>query len=191
MHISKLKKYYFISQFNKNNIDKLDNNTAIIYRNYKIKNNLKEVIKLKNYCKLKRLKFYISNNIRLSIKLGIDGAYIPSFNRSFTHLSYCLKKNFDLIGSAHNLKEIKIKELQQVNRIFLSSLFKNNKNYLGIAKFNFKSQLSKKEIIALGGISRDNVKKLRIVNCIGFSGISYFKKKRPHFWGLFIKFFKT
>ena len=119
MHISKLKKYYFISQFNKNNIDKLDNNTAIIYRNYKIKNNLKEVIKLKNYCKLKRLKFYISNNIRLSIKLGIDGAYIPSFNRSFTHLSYCLKKNFDLIGSAHNLKEIKIKELQQVNRIFL------------------------------------------------------------------------
>ena len=181
MHISKLKKYYFISQFNKNNIDKLDNNTAIIYRNYKIKNNLKEVIKLKNYCKLKRLKFYISNNIRLSIKLGIDGAYIPSFNRSFTHLSYCLKKNFDLIGSAHNLKEIKIKELQQVNRIFLSSLFKNNKNYLGIAKFNFKSQLSKKEIIALGGISRDNVKKLRIVNCIGFSGISYFKKKIPHF----------
>ena len=175
MHISKLKKYYFTDQFNKNNIDKLDNNTAIIYRNYKKKNNLKEVIKLKNYCKIKNLKFYISNNIKLSIKLKIDGAYIPSFNKSFIHLSYCFKKDFDLIGSAHNIKEIKIKELQQVNSIFLSSLFKNNKNYLGITKFNFRSKLSKKKIIALGGLSKTNYRKLQIVNCVGFSGISFFE----------------
>ena len=90
-------------------------------------------------------------------------------------MSYSFKKNFDLIGSAHNFKEIKTKEIQKVKSLFLSSLFKNNKNYLGIRKFNILSKLTKKKVIALGGITTNNIKKLRIVNCIGFSGISFFE----------------
>ena len=175
MHNFKLKKYYFINQFNKNNIDNLDNNTTIIYRNYKKQNNLKCIIQIRNYCRKKRIKFYISNNIKLSLNLKLDGAYIPSFNRSYRHLSYSFKKNFDLIGSAHNIKEIKTKETQKVKSLFISSLFKKNKNYLGIRKFNIISKLTKKRVIALGGISKNNIKKLRIVNCMGFSGISFFE----------------
>ena len=175
MHNIKLKKYYFINQFNKNNIDNLDNNTTIIYRNYKKQDDLKCIIKVRNYCRKKRIKFYISNNIKLSLNLKLDGAYIPSFNRSYRHLSYSFKKNFDLIGSAHNIKEIKTKEIQKVKSLFLSSLFKKNKNYLGIRKFNIVSKLTKKRVIALGGISKNNIRKLRIVNCIGFSGISFFE----------------
>ena len=175
MHNFKLKKYYFINQFNKNNIDNLDNNTTIIYRNYKRQNDLKCIIKIRNYCRKKRIKFYISNNIKLSLNLKLDGAYIPSFNRSYRHLSYSFKNNFDLIGSAHNIKEIKTKENQKVNSLFLSSLFKKNRNYLGIRKFNIISKLTKKRVVALGGISKNNIRKLRIVNCIGFSGISFFE----------------
>ena len=175
MHNTKLKKYYFINQFNKNNIDNLDNNTTIIYRNYKKQDDLKCIIKVRNYCRKKRIKFYISNNIKLSLNLKLDGAYIPSFNRSYRHLSYSFKKNFDLIGSAHNIKEIKTKEIQKVKSLFLSSLFKKNKNYLGIRKFNILSKLTKKRVIALGGISKNNIRKLRIVNCTGFSGISFFE----------------
>ena len=175
MHNIKLKKYYFINQFNKNNIDNLDNNTTIIYRNYKRQNDLKCIIKIRNYCRKKRIKFYISNNIKLSLNLKLDGAYIPSFNRSYRHLSYSFKKNFDLIGSAHNIKEIKTKETQKVKSLFISSLFKKNRNYLGIRKFNIVSKFTKKRVIALGGISKNNIKKLRIVNCIGFSGISFFE----------------
>ena len=175
MHNIKLKKYYFINQFNKNNIDNLDNNTTIIYRNYKKQDDLKCIIKVRNYCRKKRIKFYISNNIKLSLNLKLDGAYIPSFNRSYRHLSYSFKKNFDLIGSAHNIKEIKTKEIQKVKSLFLSSLFKKNKNYLGIRKFNILSKLTKKRVIALGGISKNNIRKLRIVNCTGFSGISFFE----------------
>ena len=175
MHNIKLKKYYFINQFNKNNIDNLDNNTTIIYRNYKKQNDLKCIIKVRNYCRKRGIKFYISNNIKLSLNLKLDGAYIPSFNRSYRHLSYSFKKNFDLIGSAHNIKEIKTKEIQKVKSLFLSSLFKKNKNYLGIRKFNIVSKLTKKRVIALGGISKNNIRKLRIVNCTGFSGISFFE----------------
>ena len=77
----------------------------------------------------KGIKFYLSNNIKLAIKLNLDGAYIPSFNKDTKHLAYSLKK-FNIVGSAHNLKEIRSKENQNVRKIFLSSLFKKNKNYL-------------------------------------------------------------
>jgi len=117
----------------------------------------------------------LSNNVKLASNLNLDGAYIPSFNKSTNHLSLSFKKNFLLIGSAHNNKEIKVKELQNVKVIFLSSLFKKNKNYLGINKFKLLSKLTNKKIVALGGISNKNKKKLKLLDCVGFAGISYFK----------------
>ena len=117
----------------------------------------------------------MANNIKLATKLDLDGAYIPSFNKKMDHLSYSYKKKFIIIGSAHNNKEIKIKELQKVDVIFLSSLFKQNKNYLGINKFKLLSNLTKKKIVALGGITNKNKKKLNLLNCFGFAGISYFE----------------
>jgi len=109
------------------------------------------------------------------MKLNLDGAYIPSFNKNTKHLSYSLKKNFKIVGSAHNLKEIRIKEKQKVDKVFLSSLFKKNKNYLGINKFKILSKLTHKEVVILGGISEKNIKKLRILNQSSFAGISYFE----------------
>ena len=109
------------------------------------------------------------------MKLKLDGAYIPSFNKDTKHLSYSTPKNFLIIGSAHDYKEIKIKEKQTVSIIFISSLFKKNKNYLGINKFKLLSKLTNKKIVALGGISIKNKKKLKLLNCVGFAGISYFQ----------------
>src|SRR6056300_657923 len=176
MHINKIRKYYFINKFDTNNIDKQDKQTAIIYRNYSTKKiNQTLILKIKKYCKKKSIDFYLSNNIKLAIKLGLDGAYIPAFNNSLKHLAYSYKKNFKLIGSAHNLKEIKIKENQNVNKIFLSSLFKKNKNFLGINKFKLLSKLTQKDIVALGGISKENKKKLSLLGKSDFAGISYFE----------------
>ncbi|MBD1154028.1 thiamine phosphate synthase [Pelagibacterales bacterium SAG-MED23] len=181
MHKKNLKKYYFINKINKNNIDKQDKDTIIIYRNYKKKINVKDLLFLKKYCKGKRLKLLLSNNIKLAFKYNLDGAYIPAFNTSFLHLCYNLKNSFILLGSAHNLRQIRIKEKQKVNEIFISSIFKRNNNYLGINKFKIISNYSKKGIIALGGISKSNLKSVYLTNSIGFAGISYFesKKKAP------------
>ena len=170
------RKYYFINKFETNNIDRLDKQTVVIYRNYSSKAIDQEIVlKLKKYCKKKGIKFYLSNNIKLAIKLDLDGAYLPSFNRCKKHLAFSLKKKFKLIGSAHNIKEIKIKEIQNVNRIFISSLFKKNKNYLGINKYKLLSNLTKIKIVALGGISKDNINKLKLLNNSEFAGISYFE----------------
>jgi thiamine-phosphate pyrophosphorylase len=177
MHTNIVNKYYFINKFDTNNINNQDEQTIIIYRNYSsdLKNNEDLILKIKNYCRKKRIKFYLSNNIKLATKLDLDGAYIPSFNKNTNHLAYSLKKDFDLIGSAHNLKEIRIKEKQGVKKIFLSSLFKKNKNFLGINKFKILSNLTKKKVVALGGISKNNLKKLKFLNHLDFAGISFFE----------------
>ena len=176
MHINMMRKYYFINKFDTNNIDKQDKQTTIIYRNYSSKLiDQTLILRIKRYCKKKSIKFYLSNNIKLAIKLNLDGAYIPAFNKSLKHLAYTYKKNFRIIGSAHNLKEIRIKENQNVNKIFLSSLFKKNKNFLGVNRFKLLSKLTIKDIVVLGGISEKNKKKLSLLNQYDFAGISYFE----------------
>ena len=176
MHYQLLTKYYFISSLDTNNIKQYDKRTIIIYRNYSsIKLDINKILKLKNYLKKKGHKLLLSNNIKLAIKLKLDGAYIPSFNKKFNHLSYSTNSNFIILGSAHNLKEIRIKELQKVQSIFLSSLFKKNNNFLGLNKFKIFSHYTKKNIIALGGISKKNFNKLSLLNISSFAGTSYFK----------------
>ena len=170
------RKYYFIDKFETNNINNQSQQTTIIYRNYSSNiENENVILKIKAHCKKKGIKFYLSNNIKLAMKLNLDGAYIPSFNKSTKHLAYTYRKKFEIIGSAHNLKEIRIKEKQKVIGIFLSSLFKRNKNFLGINKFKILANLTKKDVVALGGISQNNIKKLRLLKCQDFAGISFFE----------------
>ena len=176
MHINTNRKYYFINKFDSNNIDKQDLKTVIIFRNYtSITLDETLILKIKKYCKKKSLKFYLSNNVKLAIKLNLDGVYIPAFNNSFKHLAYSFKTNFDIIGSAQSMKDIRTKENQNVKKIVLSSLFKKNKNYLGINKFKLLSKLTKKNVIVLGGVSKKNIKKLKLLNSNEFAGISFFE----------------
>ena len=178
MHNKILNRYYFINKFDQSHLDKQHKKTIIIFRNYSQPIDERLILRLKKYCKKKGNKFLLSNNIKLAIKLGLDGAYIPSFNKDKKHLAYSFKKRFIILGSSHNVYEMRIKELQNVEIIFLSSLFKKNKNYLGINKFKLLSLLSKKPFIALGGISNNNLKKLNLINCSGFAGISFFEQKK-------------
>ena len=175
MHKKDFKKYYFIKKFNATELKNLNSNTTIIYRNYAKKLDIIEFQRIKEFCKKRNMKVCLANSFENAIRLGFDGAYIPSFNKSLKHLNYSLKKNFIVLGSAHNIKEIRLKEKQKVSLIFISSIFKKNKNYLGLYRFINLEKLTKTSIIALGGINKRNIKKLSLTYCIGFAGISYFK----------------
>jgi len=178
MHTKLPRVYYFINQFDKNNINKLNKNIALIYRNYNKNLDKSLIIKIKKYCKIKKRKFFLSNNVKLALKLGLDGVYFPSFNSDLKHLNYPKKKNFFVIGSAHNYQEIKKKELQKVDLIFIASLFNKKKTYLGLNRFMILTKLTKKKIIALGGINKKNLNKLNLLNIYGYSGISLFSPKK-------------
>ena len=84
-----------------------------------------------------------------------------------------------MIGSAHSVNEIKIKEKQGVKVIFISPLFKNKKNkvFLDSIKFNNLTLKTNLKIVALGGINAKNIIRLRQIRSYGFASISYIETR--------------
>tara|TARA_B110000503_G_C7040144_1_gene367866 strand:+ start:487 stop:1029 length:543 start_codon:yes stop_codon:yes gene_type:complete len=170
--------YLFVEDFNSSDLNNLNKNISIIYRNYKKKADESTILLLKNYCRINKRKFYLTIDIKMAIKHRLNGVYIPSFIKTLNFNSISKPKNFLIIGSAHNKMEIKTKENQGCSLIFLAPIFKVNKknNYLGINRFNLLTLGEKNNFIALGGINKNNINKLKLLNCDGFSGISWIKK---------------
>ena len=173
-----IKYYYFIDEFSKNEIEKLPSQISLIYRNYNKKNDPEELKKLVIHCKNNRRKVYISNNLKDAIKHNFDGLYIPSFHKQLRYQNI-IKKNFEIIGSAHNFREISAKIRQGCSLILLSKLFlvdyDKNSAYLGVIKFNNYFKISTK-LIPLGGIKSNNLNRLNNVSCDSFALMSEVKK---------------
>jgi len=141
--------------------------------------NVNRVIsKIKELCNRTDRKLYISNNLRIALKYNLDGLYLPAFNNKLNYKNINSRKKFKIIGSAHNYKEVKIKENQGCKEIFITPIFYNpkNKTYLDIVRFNYLNLTTKINSVALGGINEDNQKKLKCTKVIGFAGISWIKK---------------
>ena len=161
---------------------------GIIYRNYNAEKRENELVKIAKACKKNRNQLFVSNDVKLAIKVKAEGIYIPSFNKTknFANLE---KKNIKILGSAHNQKEIQKKISQNCTAIFLSPIFyieKSNK-FLGVHKFNYLAYSNTTNIFALGGISESNIHKLKLLNIKGFGGIRMFKKKPAFKRPVFIK----
>ena len=175
-----IKKNYYLYIENTQAVDfnryKKNNKICFIYRN----NNLQEdLLKLNNFrkkCNNKGFKLYIANDQNLATKCGANGLYLSSYNKK----RYFTKK-FDLIGSAHNFKEIHEKEKQGCLTIILSRLFKtdykNKSGFFGNIKFNLITKKYKTKIIPLGGINSFNLLKLNLVFSDGLGLLSAVKKK--------------
>ena len=161
---------------------------GVIYRNYNAKNREKELVKIAKACKKNRNQLFVSNDIKLTIKVKAEGIYIPSFNKTkrFANLE---KRNIKILGSAHNQKEIQEKITQNCCAIFLSPIFyiEKSKKFLGLHKFNYLSHSNNTNILALGGIYEYNIHKLKLLNIKGYGGIRIFKKKPAFKRPVFIK----
>ena len=171
--------FYFIDKYNIEELTNLEKNIDLIFRNYNKSININEIRSIQKFCKKNKRNFYLSNDIKLALKLGLKGVYIPSFNKNLNFASkYSLPNSFEIIGSAHNLNEIRIKQLQKCSKIFLSPIFKSKKNqtFLSTIKFNIMTMSKNIDFIALGGVNENNYKKLKLTKAVGFAGISWIKK---------------
>jgi thiamine-phosphate pyrophosphorylase len=97
-----------------------------------------------------------------------------------------LKKNFYIIGGAHNQLEYTQKLKQNCHLLMLSPIFFNEKysknKILNILKFNNKTRHWKTNLCALGGINSKTLKKVKLTKCmaIGLKKIiSKSKIKKP------------
>jgi len=170
--------FIFVDQYNNQIFKNKNLNIGVIYRNYKDRDREKQLVRIAKACKKNRYQLFVSNDLKLALKVKANGIYIPSFNKTkiFSNLE---KKNIAIIGSAHNQKEIHRKISQNCSAIFLSPVFnvEKSKKFLGLFKFNYLSHMNKINILALGGISENNIRKLKLLYIKGFGGIRVFKKK--------------
>ena len=81
-----IKNKYFLIIENIRDIDlrniKKRNKFFIIYRNYKKRAELNDLIKFRQICKSKAIKLFIANDLKLAINVNSDGIYLPSFNKN-------------------------------------------------------------------------------------------------------------
>ena len=180
--------FIFLDQHNNQIFENNNTYIGIVYRNYNDPKRETELFKIAKACKKKRYQLFVSNDIKLAIKVRADGIYIPSFNRTKKYLNL-EKKNLSILGSAHNQKEICEKISQKCQAVFLSPTFyvKKSINFLNIYKFNYLSRSNTVNILALGGIAEHNVRKLRLLHIKGFGGIGIFKKKPAFKRPVFLK----
>ena len=175
-------KYFLIIESTKDinlkNI-KIRNKFYIIYRNHEKINDIIDLSRFRQICKLKAIKFIVANDIKLAVSLKCDGIYLSSYNKKLRFLNF-KRFNCEIIGSAHNFKEISFKIRQGCGFILLSKLFQvdydKKSHFLGVVKFNNYTKFSK-NLIPLGGIKTINLNCLNIVTCRGFALLSEIKKK--------------
>jgi len=176
-------KYYLYIENTKDlnlNLIKKRNKFIIILRNTKKSQNLSELKYFRQKCRAKGLQFYVANNLSLANELKADGLYLSSYNQSTKHLNQS-KYKFNVIGSAHNLKEINLKKKQGCKKVILSRLFETNyiykKKFLGIVRYNTLAYASNVVTIALGGIRTKNLNSLKMVSSNFIALLSEVKKK--------------
>ena len=163
------------------------NKLSFIYKSNSINNiNHTNINTIKSFCRKNKIPFFISDNFKLAKKYGADGIFLSSSYKKIGNI-ILKKKNFKIIGSAHNQSEYSLKKKQLCEMIMLSPLFYNKKYsqnmILNVCRFNLISMNWKKKICALGGISLNNLKKLNMTKSSAAAFISLMKqngqKKSP------------
>ena len=175
------KHYVFLEKIDElieNNLLKFNNINIVISVN-NIKNTLDTEINIINFAKIHKIPFLFKNNVRKCIKYNSDGIYIEANNRE-TIKTTLFKKDFLIIGAAHNQLEYYFKKKQNCKIIALSPIFHNPKfsinKILGTTKFNLVSRIWKIDLCALGGINESNIKKINITKASAIAFQRYITK---------------
>lgn len=165
---NKLIKYILVQNLNENNIKNIKKltNIKIIYNNEEFNDiTLKECEKIKHFCRINKIQFYIINNYKIAIKMKADGIFLSAHNKRVNFNDF-IKNKLKIIGSAHNQMEYYFKKKQKCQTIILSPLFFNQKysknRILGTTKFNLISLRWITNLCAMGGINLENIKQVNL-----------------------------
>ena len=150
-------------------IKKLPKNSGVIIRDY---SNKKINTKKLNKWKSRRLLTILKAG-KYSRMLYTDGIHYPQWIQS------SLIKENDLKSiSVHSGKDIRKSINLKANLVFISPVFEttshSNQNCLGIIKLGLLTKLFKIPVIALGGINKNNITRLKNLPISGCAAIDAF-----------------
>ena len=152
---------------------KIPQNSGIVIRNYLSEDRLKIIESIRRNSKRKNLTLLIgekSNRIR-----DISGLHLPKWH----YQKRKMNKKQILSISAHGIIDKRRIINSKADLIFLSPIFRTsshpNSRPLGTIKFGLIARQFSKPVIALGGINKNNIKKLKNLPIEGVAGIDFLK----------------
>jgi thiamine-phosphate pyrophosphorylase len=182
------KHYVFLEEINnliKENLVKFNNINIIIDIDTKEKNGLENQFSIIKFAKKNKIPFLFKNDFQKCIKYKASGIFIDANYKRITK-PMLLKKNFHIIGGAHDQLEYAQKLKQKCHLLMLSPLFFNEKysknKILNISRFNQKAINWNIKLCALGGINSKTLKQIKLTKCmaIGFKKFIFDTKiKKP------------
>jgi len=166
--------YFFTTHINeqmRKNVLKFQN-IAVVYNKTSIYDP-KNFLIIKKFCKYNNIKLYILDNLKIAYQFNLDGIVLSHNNKRvvFSNKISC-KKEFKIIGKAHNQREYYFKKQQNCKNIILSPVFSNqkynNNQLLGVVKFNLMSNYWNEGTFAMGGINLSNYRRINKTRAQGF-----------------------
>tara|TARA_B110000008_G_scaffold95025_1_gene97502 strand:+ start:4736 stop:5335 length:600 start_codon:yes stop_codon:yes gene_type:complete len=185
-NINKTDKYFITPNYSEINskdyyfrIEKLlDSGIKIIQfrsKNLKSKDYSRISRKIYNICKKYDASYIINDYSNFSLNKYCDGIQLTSNNlKEIRKMN--LDKRYILIGSCHNIDEIKICNNLKINLILISPVFStSNKTGIGWKKFKELVNESKIPVFALGGLKYpDDLENVKINGGVGIAASKYF-----------------
>lgn len=185
-NIIKTDKYFITPNYSETNskdyyfrIEKLlDSGIKIIqFRSKNLKNEDYSRIsrKIYNICKKYDASYIINDYSNFNLNKYCDGIQLTSNNLQEIR-KFNLDKRYILIGSCHNIDEIKICNKLEVNLILISPVFStSNKTGIGWKKFKELVNESTIPVFALGGLKYpDDIENVKINGGVGIAASKYF-----------------
>lgn len=131
--------------------------------------------KIYNICKKYNANYIINDYLNFNSNKYCDGIQLTSNNLKNIK-TFNLDRKYILIGSCHNIEEIKICNNLNINLILISPLFStSNKTGIGWKKFKELVNESKIPVFALGGLKySDDIENVKINGGVGIAASTYF-----------------
>ena len=157
---------YFAKKFNLKKKSYEFRNNRIVIDNKETNLSTDQLRYISNICRVNKIKLYIRDDFKLAIKIKANGIFLSANNRRCLINAFFNKKNFEVLGSAHNQIDYLFKLVQNCSLITLSPIFFNPKysknKILNVIKFNLITKEWKINIAALGGITLKNFKQIKL-----------------------------
>jgi len=156
----------------------LPEGSTLIYRHFGNKDKVVTARALRQIAFARNLQFLIGQDVELAAQIGAAGVHLPE--RELGRGAELRQKYPDwlMTGAAHSSDAVKISANNKLDAAIVSPIFVSDSKSackpMGVTAFANIATKTNVPIIALGGISSENVEKLYDSGAAGIAGVSMF-----------------
>jgi len=163
-----------------NMIRLLPKNSILIFRHYTDPSREQLAHKIVRACKRAGVRCLIAGDVGLARKCKSDGVHFPEYQLGRLSVRRFMPTHWITTGAAHTQKSVRRIGALGLAAALLSPVFASKSHpearALGIWQFAAISHRTRVPVIALGGVSVDRLRRLRLAGAHGIAGISLFSE---------------